>query len=28
VMGSGSQGQHGGVAGSPRPQGRDILNNE
>ena len=28
VMSSGSQGQHGGVAGSPRPQGRDILNNE
>jgi hypothetical protein len=24
VMGSGSQGQHGGVAGSPRPQGRGF----
>jgi hypothetical protein len=26
VMGSGSQGQHGGVAGSVKPAGRDILN--
>jgi hypothetical protein len=25
---SGQQGQHGPVAGSPRPRGRDILNNE
>jgi hypothetical protein len=25
VMCSGSQGQHGPVAGSPQPQGRDIL---
>ena len=25
---SGSQGRHGPVAGSPRPQGRGILNNE
>lgn len=25
AMKSGSQGQHGGVAGSPKPQGRDIL---
>jgi hypothetical protein len=25
VMGSGSQGQHGGVAGSVKPAGRDIL---
>jgi hypothetical protein len=24
----GQQAQHGDVAGSPRPQGRDILNNE
>jgi hypothetical protein len=28
VMPCGGQGQHGDVAGSPRPQGRDILNNE
>ena len=26
VMGSGTQGQHGGVAGSVKPAGRDILN--
>jgi hypothetical protein len=25
---TGSQGQQGGVAGTPRPTGRDILNNE
>ena len=28
VMRSGGQGTHGSVAGSPRPQGRGILNNE
>ena len=28
VMRSGSQSQHGDVAGTRRPQGRDILNNE
>jgi hypothetical protein len=28
VYASGSQDQHGGVAGSPRPAGRGILNNE
>jgi hypothetical protein len=28
VMRTGSQGQHGQVAGSSRPQGRGILNNE
>jgi hypothetical protein len=28
TMPCGSQGQHGDVAGSPRPAGRDILNNE
>jgi hypothetical protein len=25
VMRSGGQGQHGGIAGSPKPAGRDIL---
>jgi hypothetical protein len=28
IYSSGSQSQHGDVAGSPRPVGRDILNNE
>jgi hypothetical protein len=28
VMSCGSQGQHGDVAGTRRPAGRDILNNE
>ena len=28
IYSTGTQSQHGDVAGSPRPQGRDVLNNE